>query len=58
MIAIPFQKIDEVVTALQEMPWTAIASSREDEESREELKRRMEHWQEMAAELGSEVHLH
>lgn len=56
MIAIPFQKLDEVVTALEEMPWTAIAF-REDEESRKELAHRMEHWQEMARELNSTVHL-
>lgn len=57
MIAIPFQKIDEVVTALDEMPWTAIAF-REDEESKAELKRRIDHWQEMAAESNSTVDLH
>lgn len=56
MISIPFQKIDEVVQALDEMPWTAIAF-REDEESKEELKRRMDHWQEMARELNSTVDL-
>lgn len=57
MIAIPFQKIDEVTAALDEMPWTAIAF-RQDEDSRQELKRRMEGWQEMAEELGSTVDLH
>lgn len=57
MIAIPFQKIDEVVAALGEMPWTAIAF-REDEKSKEELKNRMNHWQEMAAESNSTVDLH
>lgn len=56
MIAIPFQKLDEVVTALEEMPWTAIAF-REDEESKAELRRRMAHWQEMAAEVGGTVDL-
>ena len=56
MIYIPFQKIDEVVQALDEMPWTAIAF-REDEESKAELKRRMNHWQEMAQELNSTVDL-
>ena len=39
------------------MPWTAIAF-REDEESKAELKRRMDHWQEMAQELNSTVDLH
>ncbi len=57
MIAIPFQKIDEVVTALEEMPWTPIAF-REDEESKSELKRRMDNWQAMAKEMGCKVHLH
>ena len=56
MISIPYNKIDAVVTALDEMPWTAIAF-REDEESKKELKRRMDHWQEMAAELNSHVDL-
>lgn len=57
MIAIPFQKIDEVVTALQQMPWTPIAF-REDEESKAELRNRMEKWQDMAAELNCTVDLH
>lgn len=57
MIAIPFQKLDEVVTALGEMPWTAIAF-RGDEESKKELRARMDRWQEMAEELGSTVNLH
>lgn len=56
MIAVPYQKIDEVVTALDEMDWTAIAF-REDEESKEELARRMAGWQEMAKELNSTVDL-
>ncbi len=57
MISIPYQKIDEVVTALEQMPWVPIAF-REDEESRAELVRRMEYWQYMANELNSEIHLH
>lgn len=57
MIAIPFQKITEVVTALEEMPWTAIAF-REDEKSKAELKRRMQGWQDMAKETSSTVDLH
>lgn len=57
IIAIPFQKIDEVVTALEQMEWTPIAF-REDEESKAELKRRMDHWQDMAVELGCTVDLH
>jgi uncharacterized protein (DUF169 family) len=57
MIAIPFQKIDLVTLALQRMPWTTIAF-REDEESKAELKRRMDNWQNMAKELNSTVDLH
>ncbi len=57
MISIPYNKIDEVVTALSEMPWTAIAF-REDEESKKELAKRIEHWGEMAEEMNCEVHLH
>jgi uncharacterized protein (DUF169 family) len=57
MISIPFQKLDEFFCALGEMDWTLIAF-REDENSKKELARKMEHWQEMAREVGSEVHLH
>lgn len=56
MIAIPFQKLEEVITALNEMPFTTIAF-REDEESKDELKTRMEYWQFMAAEMNCEVDL-
>ena len=56
MIAVPFQKIPEFFYALEHMDWTLIAF-REDEESRAELARRMQHWQDMAAELGSRVDL-
>lgn len=56
MISIPFQKIDEVFLALKEMSWTPIAF-RKDEESVKELRRRMDHWQEMAAEAGCTVDL-
>ena len=51
IIAVPFQKLYEVVQALDEMDWKLI-SFREDEESQQELSRRMKHWDEMAAELG------
>ena len=57
MVSIPFQRITEVCTALGEMEWTPIAF-RKDEESKRELRRRMDHWQEMAAETGSSVDLH
>ena len=56
MIAVPFQKIPEFFYALEHMDWTLIAF-REDEESKAELARRMQHWQDMAAELGSRVDL-
>lgn len=57
MISIPFQKIDEVITALQQMQWTTIAF-REDDESKTELERRMANWQDMAAEMDCTVTLH
>ncbi len=57
MISIPFNKIDEIATALGEMNWTTIAF-REDSESRMELKNRMQNWQTMAAEMDCECHLH
>ena len=57
MIAIPFQKIDEFLASLGEMDWTLIAF-RDDPESKAELARRVEHWQEMARETGSHVDLH
>ncbi len=50
IIAIPYQKIDEMVMALDEMPWVPIAF-REDEESKEELKRRMAGWQELSPDF-------
>lgn len=57
MISIPFQKLPEFFRALEEMDWTLIAF-REDPESKADLQRRVEHWQEMATASGSEVHLH
>ena len=56
MIAIPFQKMPEFFAALEEMDWTLIAF-RENEESKADLKKRMEHWQEMAKISGSHVEL-
>lgn len=43
LITIPYQKIDEVVTALSEMDWKLLAM-REDAEGKEEMKERMEGW--------------
>jgi uncharacterized protein (DUF169 family) len=57
MISIPYNKIDEVVTSLDEMDWLTIAF-REDEESKAELQRRIEHWQQMALEMNCECDLH
>lgn len=57
MISVPFQKIPEFFTALEQMDWTLIAF-REDAESKQELARRMAHWQEMAAQSNSTVDLH
>ena len=56
MISIPFQKMPEFFQALEEMDWTLIAF-REDEESKAELKRRMNHWYKMAEAIGSHVDL-
>ena len=50
IIAIPYQKIHEVIQALDEMPWELIAM-KEDPESKAELKRRMDHWQEMSPDF-------
>jgi uncharacterized protein (DUF169 family) len=44
IISIPFQKILEVTTALQEMDWELIAM-RDDEESKRELAHRMDRWE-------------
>jgi len=57
MISIPFNKIDELIIALDEMPWTAIAF-REDDESQSELEKRMEKWQTMASKMNCECDLH
>ena len=56
MIAVPFQKMPEFFQALEEMDWTLIAF-RDDEESKADLKRRMQHWYEMAEAVGSHVDL-
>lgn len=56
MISVPFQKIPEFFRALEEMDWTLIAF-REDEESKAELARRVQHWQDMAAAIGDHVDL-
>lgn len=50
IITIPYQKIDEIVRALSEMPWVPI-SMRTDEESKKELQRRIDHWAELEPAL-------
>ncbi len=50
IIAIPYQKLDEVITALGEMPWELIAMQK-DPESQAELARRMARWQEMSPDF-------
>ena len=57
MISIPFNKFPEFFRALDEMDWTLIAF-REDEESKAKLAACMQHWQDMAKEIGSHVDLH
>lgn len=47
IIAIPYQKLNEVITALGEMPWVPIAM-REDKESQALLKERMENWKKLS----------
>jgi len=56
MIVVPFQKLPEFFYALEHMDWTLIAF-RDDPESKAELARRMERWQQMARETGSTVDL-
>ena len=50
IIAIPYQKINEVVQALDEMDWELIAM-RKDDASKAELARCMAHWQEMSPDF-------
>ncbi len=57
MISVPYQKLTEFEQALTEMDWELIAF-RDDEESRAELSRRMEHWQRMAESYGGTCALH
>lgn len=51
IIAIPYQKLDEVIRALDEMEWVPIAF-RDDEESKQELARRMASWQKIDPTLS------
>ena len=47
LITIPYQKLDEITLALEQMDWKLIAT-REDEESKKEMKNRMDGWLEQA----------
>lgn len=47
IIAIPYQKLGEVITALGQMPWVTI-SMRKDSQSKAVLKERMDHWKELS----------
>ena len=50
IIAIPYQKLLEVVTALAEMDWELIAM-KEDPESKAVLAEKMARWQEMSPDF-------
>jgi hypothetical protein len=50
LISIPYAKLSEVIEALGQMDWELIAM-KEDEESKAELKRRMDAWQELNPEF-------
>ncbi|MBR2521000.1 MAG: DUF169 domain-containing protein [Oscillospiraceae bacterium] len=56
MISVPFRKLPEFFQALEEMDWELIAF-RDDEDSKAELKRRMDHWQELAEITGTRCDL-
>lgn len=53
MISIPYQKLDEVFTALGEMPWELV-SMREDEEGKAQMAALRQHWKELCPEGGME----
>ncbi len=50
LISIPYQKLDEIGTALDQMDWVLLAM-RDDPESKAELKRRIDSWQELSPEF-------
>ena len=47
LISIPFEKLSEVIEAMGQMDWELLAM-KEDEESKAELRARMDRWQEMS----------
>ena len=54
IIAIPYQKLDEVCIALKEMPWK-LPALQDDEESKAIMAERMAGWARMQAENGGEI---
>jgi len=54
IIAIPYQKLDEVCTALKEMPWK-LPALQDDEENKAIMAGRMARWAEMQAQNGGEI---
>ena len=50
VISIPYAKLSEVVEALDQMDWKLLALQ-EDEESKAEMRRRMDAWQEMSPDF-------
>lgn len=50
IISIPYQKLSEVIEALGQMDWEPIAL-REDDQSKVELRRRMDAWQQMSPDF-------
>lgn len=56
-VSIPYQKLPEFFAALGEMDWTTI-TFRGGAESKGELQRQIEHWQEMARVSGTKMDLH
>lgn len=51
IIAVPYQKIDELVMALRQMDWKLI-SFRPDDKSQNELRRRMRNWNNLAKQIN------
>ncbi len=54
IISIPYQKLDEVCTALKEMPWK-LPALQDDDESRALMAARMARWAEMQSQNGGEI---
>ncbi len=52
IIAVPYQKLDELVMALRQMDWKLI-SFRPDEASQNELRRRMRNWNNLAKQIDA-----